>query len=200
LRKNSSLSKQSSKNDEKPRASRGGPEAGQKEEYERLQRAKKLPDQIKEWAVKRYNDPNLRDPEVLADPKYNKILDYLEKHQNYIIKNPNHDLNKKELTPENVNSVKPKKVSLNSAEESKPEKVTQRLDAQPMASILKGVEKESAVLAEKTDVPAAPIIVNNNTTVASSGSGSGMSFVSGSPVNTNNAINDFFRYNGRIFA
>lgn len=187
-------------NNQKPRPSRGGPEAGQKEEYERLQRAKKLPDQIKEWAVKQYNDPNLRDPEALADPKYSKILDLLEKHQEDIKKNPNYNLNKKELNPENVNPAKPKKVSLNNTEESKPEKVTQRLDAQPMASILKGVEKESAVLAEKTDIAAAPIIVNNNTTVASSGSGSGMSFVSGSPVNTNNAINDFFRYNGRIFA
>ena len=82
----------------------------------------------------------------------------------------------------------------------KPDKVSQNLNAQPMASILKTADNENAALTESTAIAAAPIVVNNNTTVASSGSGSGMSFVSGSPVNTNTAINDFFRYNGRIFA
>ena len=175
------------KDNEKPRGGRGGAAAGQKEDYERLKRAEKLPDEVMTWAEKRYKDPNMREPGYLAEPKNSEILKWLEQNQDYIKRNPNYNLNKKEeSTPKNV---KPKS-----------EKVSQNLDAQPMASILKGAETESAVLSENNSMNNAPIVVNNNTTVASTGSGSGMSFVSGSPVNTNTAINDFFRYNGRIFA
>jgi hypothetical protein len=174
-------------NNEKPRGGRGGAAAGQKEDYERVQKAEKLPDQVKEWAEKRYKDPNMRDPGYLADPKNSEILDWLEKNQDYIKRNPNYNLNKKEES--NPEKVKPKS-----------EKVSQNLDVQPMASILKTADNENAVLSENNSMNNAPIVVNNNTTVASTGSGSGMSFVSGSPVNTNTAINDFFRYNGRIFA
>jgi hypothetical protein len=174
---------------EKPRGGRGGPAAGQEEEYkrvQRVQRAEKLPKEITDWAEKRYKDINMKNPNYIGESKNSKILDWLEENQDFIKRNPNYNLNKKELKPENV---KPKS-----------QKVSQNLDTQPMASILKTADNENAALTESTAIAAAPIIVNNNTTVASTGSGSGMSFVSGSPVNTNTAINDFFRYNGRIFA
>lgn len=179
-----------SDNKEKPRSGEGRGGGGfdqveQAEQYKRLQRAEKLPEEAINWAEKRYNDPNMRDPGYLAEPKNSEILKWLEQNQGFIKRNPAYNLNKQE----NENKVKPKS-----------DKVSQNLDAQPMASILKGAETESAVLSENNSMNNAPIIVNNNTTVASSGSGSGMSFVSGSPVNTNTAINDFFRYNGRIFA
>ena len=129
----------------------------------------------------------MKDPNYLGESKNSKILDWLEQNQDFIKRNPNYNLNKKEEST--LEKVKPKS-----------DKVSQNLDMQPMASILKGVETENTVLSENNSMNATPIVVNNNTTVASTGSGSGMSFVSGSPVNTNTAINDFFRYNGRIFA
>jgi len=160
---------------------------GEKENYERVQRAEKLPKEITDWAEKRYKDNNMKDPNYLGESKNSKILDWLEQNQDFIKRNPNYNLNKKEEST--LEKVKPKS-----------DKVSQNLDMQPMASILKGVETENTVLSENNSMNATPIVVNNNTTVASTGSGSGMSFVSGSPVNTNTAINDFFRYNGRIFA
>ena len=175
-------------NNEKPRGGRGGAAAGQEEEYkrvQRVQRAEKLPKEITDWAEKRYKDINIKDPNYLGESKNSKILDWLEKNQDFIKRNPTYNLNKQEKETK----VKPK-----------PDKVSQNLNAQPMASILKTADNENAALTESTAIASAPIVVNNNTTVASSGSGSGMSFVSGSPVNTNTAINDFFRYNGRIFA
>jgi hypothetical protein len=175
---------------QKPRGGRGGAAAGEEEEYkrvQRVQRAEKLPKEITDWAEKRYKDINIKDPNYLGESKNSKILDWLEQNQDFIKRNPNYNLNKKEES-------NPEKVK------SKSEKVSQNLNTLPMASILKTADNENAALTESTAIASAPIIVNNNTTVASSGSGSGMSFVSGSPVNTNTAINDFFRYNGRIFA
>jgi hypothetical protein len=175
---------------QKPRGGRGGAAAGQEEEYkrvQRVQRAEKLPKEITDWAEQRYKDTNIKDPNYLGESKNSKILDWLEKNQDFIKRNPNYNLNKKEESKSE--NIKPKS-----------EKVSQNLNTMPMASILKTADNEKAALTESTAISAAPIIVNNNTTVASSGSGSGMSFVSGSPVNTNTAINDFFRYNGRIFA
>jgi len=175
---------------QKPRGGRGGAAAGEEEEYkrvQRVQRAEKLPKEITDWAEQRYKDINIKDPNYLGESKNSKILDWLEKNQDFIKRNPNYNLNKKEESKSE--NIKPKS-----------EKVSQNLNTMPMASILKTADNENAALTENTAISAAPIIVNNNTTVASSGSGSGMSFVSGSPVNTNTAINDFFRYNGRIFA
>jgi hypothetical protein len=108
----------------------------------RLQRrADKIDTNALKWAQKYYNDPNMQDPDYLSLPKNKEILDYLEKNQNYISKNPDF----------NLKNVKPKKTD--------------------KTSLMQDVTEQNRALTSNSAKDSAPVIINNtNNSVTDSGS------------------------------
>jgi hypothetical protein len=149
-----------------------------REENERLKAAEKIDPKALEWAKKRYKDPNMSDPLYLSQEKNKSILEWLqqEKHQDYIKRNPNYNLEP---------TVTPKKT---------PEVKQQKKDKTGMLNEV--TDTKMALADSKKEQPI--IITNNNTNTGGGSDPAPIGFGSASPRNTSTAINDYFRNNGRL--
>jgi len=150
----------------------------EKERLERVKAAESIDPKALEWAKKRYKDPNMSDPEYLSQEKNKSILEWLqkEKHQDYIKRNPNYNLEPK-VTPQ-----------------KKPEVKQQKNDKTGMLNEV--TDTKMALVENKNTQPI--VITNNNTNTGGGSDPAPIAFGSASPRNTSTAINDYFRNNGRL--
>ena len=150
-----------------------------REENERLKAAESIDPKVLEWAKKRYKDPNLSDPGYLSQEKNKSILEWLqkEKHQDYIKRNPNYNLEMPKVAPE-------KKPGVDQQKNNK------------MGMLNEVTDTKMALVENKNTQPI--VITNNNTNTGGGSDPAPIAFGSASPRNTSTAINDYFRNNGRL--
>ena len=153
--------------------------AKRREENERLKAAESIDPKALEWARKYYKDDNIGDSGYLSQEKNKSILEFLKKHEQHLIKNPNFKL-EPEVAPE-------KKLDKTKVNQQKTNKI----------GMLDDVTNEKVALTDsKKEQPI--IITNNNTNTGGGSDPAPIAFGSASPRNTSTSINDYFRNNGKL--